>query len=79
MAWNNKMCKNKWNDLNFDYKKITYYQKGIGHISSLWELNNNEQDKHHLLKKFNWEYYGAIEPFKEKKFECCKTCQGFSS
>lgn len=53
MAWKNKMCKNKWNDLNFDYKNITYYQKGTSHISSLWELHNNEQDKHHLLKQFN--------------------------
>jgi hypothetical protein len=63
VAWNNKMCKNKWNDLNFDYKKITYYQKGTGHINSLWELNNNEQDKHHLLNQFNQKYYGTIEAF----------------
>jgi hypothetical protein len=28
---NNKMCKDKWNDLNLNYKKIVDYRKGIKH------------------------------------------------
>jgi len=28
---NNKMCKDKWNNLNLNYKKIVDYHKGIRH------------------------------------------------
>jgi hypothetical protein len=30
MPRSGKMCKDKWNGLNFDYKKFLDYHKGIG-------------------------------------------------
>ncbi len=31
---NGKMCKDKWNGLNSDYKRLSNYHKGIGHHMS---------------------------------------------
>jgi len=38
LAWNGKMDKDKWNALNFNFKKIVDYCKGIGHNTSFWDL-----------------------------------------
>jgi superoxide dismutase len=32
------MCKDKWNSLNFDFKKLSYYQKGTGNHTYFWDL-----------------------------------------
>jgi len=34
------MCKDKWNYINGDYKKIFDYYKGIGHNISYYGKNN---------------------------------------
>ncbi len=34
----NKMCKEKLNYINGNYKKILDYHKGIGHNTSYWDL-----------------------------------------
>jgi hypothetical protein len=52
MVKNGKMCKDKWNNLNSEYKK-KYYHKSIGHHNSFGEfMDINEHDKHHLLKQY---------------------------
>jgi hypothetical protein len=51
---NGTMCKNKWNTLNFDYKKITNYHKWNGIYMCFWDLILcEEKKKFHLLHQFN--------------------------
>jgi len=45
---NGKMCKDKWNGLNFDFKNISNYHIGIDHHTSLWDLTSKKCDSHHL-------------------------------
>jgi hypothetical protein len=56
-----KMCKDKWNMLNFDFKKILNYHTQIGHHTSFWDLIMEKHDKHHLPRQFNKEFYNVIE------------------
>ncbi len=37
LTWNGKMDKDKWNALNFNFKKIANYYKGIDHNTSFWD------------------------------------------
>jgi hypothetical protein len=46
---NGKMCKDKWNVLNFDYKKLVHNHKGTKHLPSLWDLTMEKWEKYHLL------------------------------
>lgn len=39
------MCKDKWDELNLNYKKILDYCKGTSHHISFWELIVYECDK----------------------------------
>ncbi len=45
MPRNGKKCEDKWNGLNFDYKKLLDYHKGIGYHTSLLELTMEEHNK----------------------------------
>jgi hypothetical protein len=58
MVRNGKMCKDKWNNLNFEYKKkiITRVLATTILLGNSWIIN--EHDKHHLLKQ-----YKVIETF----------------
>jgi hypothetical protein len=49
MPRNGEMCKDKWNGLNFDYKKLLDYHKGTGHQTSFLELTMEE----HKFKYIN--------------------------
>jgi len=40
-SWNDIMCKNNWNFLNFNYKKLVEYHIGIGNHTYLQELIEN--------------------------------------
>jgi hypothetical protein len=60
---NGKMCKDKWNSINSDYKKNSNYHKGMGHNTSYWDPSLEDQDKFHLLKQFNKDCYNTIEVF----------------
>jgi hypothetical protein len=62
-----KMCKNKWNGLNSDFKKISDYHTWTCHHTSLWELTMEECNKHHLPRQFNKEFYDAIESFQGER------------
>lgn len=64
---NSKTCKDKWNGLHSNYKKIAYYHKGIDHNTSYWELVVDECDKFHLPRQFGCEFYEAIDMFQGKK------------
>jgi hypothetical protein len=39
MLRNDKMCQDKWNSINGDYKKISNYYKGMDHNTSYWDLS----------------------------------------
>jgi superoxide dismutase len=60
---NKKMCKHKWNEFNFDYKKLSNYHKGTGNHTSFWEMIVKEHDKHHLSCQFNKKFNETIESF----------------
>jgi hypothetical protein len=60
---NVKTCKDKWNGINSNYKKIVDYHKGTGHNTYFWELLIDERDNLHFPKQFNHEYYEAIYVF----------------
>jgi hypothetical protein len=32
------MCKDEWNSLNFDFKKLSYYHKGTSNHTYFWDL-----------------------------------------
>jgi hypothetical protein len=64
---NKKMCKDKWNGLNYDYKKLLDYHKGIGHHNSFLDLFTKERNQQHLLQAFNKECYETIETFQGER------------
>jgi hypothetical protein len=43
---NGKMCKDKWNVLNFDYKKLVDCHKGTRHHASFWDLTMEEWERY---------------------------------
>jgi hypothetical protein len=45
---NEKICKDKWNRINSNYKNFFYYHKGNKHHASFWELIANEFNMYHL-------------------------------
>ncbi len=45
---NGKMCKDKWNSIHDDYKKISNYQKDTRNNTSYWDLLAKNQHQHHL-------------------------------
>lgn len=57
---NNKMCKDKWNYINEDYKRILDYHKGTRHNASYWDLIIEECDRFHLPKQYNEDCYNVI-------------------
>jgi hypothetical protein len=63
---NGKMCKDKWNVLNFDYKKLVHYHKRIRHLPPLWDLTMEEWEKYHLLCHFNKKSSETINAFQGK-------------
>jgi superoxide dismutase len=50
---NRKMCKDKWNGFNSDYKKLSNYHKGTRNHTSFWEMTTKKCDKHYLSCQFN--------------------------
>lgn len=63
-----KQCaKNKRNFLNFDYKKIVNYHKGIKNHTCFWDLLFEEKEMYHLPCQFNKEIYESIESFQGNK------------
>ncbi len=64
---NGKMCKDKWNSINGDYKKIFDCHKGMGHNTSYWDLSLEDWDKFHLPKQFNENCYNTIKVFQGEK------------
>ncbi len=60
---NNKLWEDKWNGLNFNYKKLSNYHQGIGHHTSFQELSKQECDQHHLPWALNRKAYEAIKAF----------------
>ncbi len=63
----NKMCKDKWNYIHGDYKRILDYHTSIGNNTSHWDLTFKEWDIFHLPKQYNENYYNAIEAFQGEK------------
>jgi hypothetical protein len=59
---NGKMCKDKWNGLNSDYKKLLDHKGTKNHILFLGD-DCRRTWQHHLLCQFNKEFYEAIETF----------------
>lgn len=57
----NEMCKDKWNYINGNYKKIFDYHKGIGRNTSYWDLTMEKQNILHFSKHFNEDCYIAID------------------
>ncbi len=45
---NGKMCKNQWNGLNSNYKRVSNFHLSIGHHTPLWDLVMEKHEKHHL-------------------------------
>jgi hypothetical protein len=39
------MCKDKWNGLNSNYKRISNFHLSIGHHIPLWDLTMEEHEK----------------------------------
>jgi hypothetical protein len=64
---NSKTCKDKWNGLHLDYKKITDYHKGTDHNIFYWELVVDECDKLHLPRQIDYEFYEVIDVFQGEK------------
>jgi hypothetical protein len=42
------MCKEKWNSLNFDFKKSIDYHRGIGNHTTFQDLSYEENEHFHL-------------------------------
>jgi hypothetical protein len=57
------MCKDKWNSLNFDFKKLSYYHKGTSNHTYFWEFLFADKERFHLPCQLNKKYYEAIEAF----------------
>jgi hypothetical protein len=51
------MCKDKWNSLNIDYKKVSNYHKGIHNHICLWDVVSKEKEGYHLFRQFNQKFY----------------------
>jgi hypothetical protein len=69
---NGKICKDKWNSINGDYKNISNYHKSMGHNTSYWDLSLEDWDKFHLSEQLNEDCYNAIE-----EHPCSIACGGF--
>jgi hypothetical protein len=61
------MCKDKWNYINCEYKRIVDYHKGTGNNTSYLDLSLEKCNKFHLLKLFNGNYYNVIEVFQGER------------
>ncbi len=48
MPRNGTMCKDKWNGINLDFKKLSNYHKGTKHHTLYWELTTDKHDNYHL-------------------------------
>jgi hypothetical protein len=57
------MCKDKWNSLNFDYKKLIDYHKGIRNHTYFWDLSFDKKENFHLPCQFNKKLYELIKAF----------------
>jgi hypothetical protein len=66
---NGKMCKDEWNFLNDNYKRILDYYEGTSHNTSYWEMNlkEKEKDKFHPLRQSNEECYNVIGAFQRQR------------
>jgi hypothetical protein len=61
------MCKDKWNVLNFNYKKLANYHKGTRNHTIFLELSFEKKERFHLPLHFNQKCYNAIEAFQGEK------------
>ncbi len=64
---NGVMRKDKWNLLNLDFKKLSYYHTSISNHLSFWDFSFENKERLHLLHQFNKEYYEAIDAFMGEK------------
>ncbi len=64
---NNIMCQNKWNSLNFDFKKLANYHKGMGNHTCFQDLTYEKKEYFHLPRQYTQEYYKLIEVFQGEK------------
>lgn len=64
---NQKMCKDKWNGLNGDYRKVADYGKSTENHTSFWDLNNEDKDKFGLPGVFHSNFFDAIEAFQGER------------
>ncbi len=58
------MCKDKWNSLNSDFKKLINYHKGTRNHTCFWDLTFEEKEHFHLPCQYTWEHYELIEVFR---------------
>jgi hypothetical protein len=49
LSKNKNMCKDKWNGINSNFKKLSNYHKGTRHHTSYWKLIIDKCDKYHLF------------------------------
>ncbi len=55
------MCKEKCNSLNFDFKKLIDYHRGIGNHTTFQDSSYEENEHFHLHCQFNKKFYDLIE------------------
>lgn len=60
---NEKMCKDKWNGLNSNYKKFADYHVGTRHHIPFWDLTIKNNNRHHFPRQFNQKFYDVIQAF----------------
>ncbi len=66
-----EMCKDKWNYINKEQKKISNSHKVARHNTLYWAMNLKDCEKYHLPKYLNEEFHDAIEAFhEERNYKC---------
>jgi hypothetical protein len=60
---NDIMCKDKWNSMNSNFKKLVDYCKGMGNHTCFWDLKYEKKECYHLPCQYPREYYELIEVF----------------
>jgi len=65
MPRNGTMCKDKWNGINSDFKKLSDYHKGTEHHTLYWELSTDKCDNYHLLDPSIQNITMQLKHFKE--------------
>lgn len=64
---NDVMCKDKWNSLNSNFKKLIDYHKGTSNHTCFWDLKYQKNECYYLLHQYTRGYYEFIEVFQGEK------------